>query len=140
MNGAYHLLEELGTAGIPSAVVSNSPRMLVERVVNLAPEGSLSVMVPGDTPGIPGKPDIEPYLFGAKKLGAEIGKCMIFEDSAAGITAAIRSGAKAVLLGDFIEIEQLATDVQEELANPEKSCFSPGLYEWNIQKILDFIN
>lgn len=140
LEGAYELLLELGAAGIPTAVVSNSPRILVEQVVKLAPTGSITLVVPGDTPNLKGKPAADPYLYASEKLGVEIKNCCIYEDSLTGITAAVRSGGKVVLLGDTMQIENLDSDVKQILSNPQKSCFSPGLWEWNLPKIRDFLS
>lgn len=40
-----------------------------------------------------GKPDPEPYLLGATKLGFDIEDCVVFEDAAAGIQAGLDAGA-----------------------------------------------
>lgn len=140
LEGSYQLLEELAKAQIPTAVVSNSPLNLVEQVQAIAPKGALSVLVTGDIPNLAGKPAPDPYLYAAEKLGVDIKDCLVFEDSATGITAAVRSGAKAVLLGDFTKIEQLDSDVREVLLDPEKGGRSPGLYDWDLSKILDFLS
>ena len=44
-----------------------------------------------------GKPDPEPYLLGAKKLGVNISECVIFEDAESGIAAGIEAGAGLVI-------------------------------------------
>ena len=46
-----------------------------------------------------GKPDPEPYLLGAAKLGFAPGDCVVFEDSAAGVTAARAAGMRVVGVG-----------------------------------------
>ena len=43
-----------------------------------------------------GKPDPEPYLKGAKRLGFPPKECVVFEDTAAGIQSAKAAGAKVV--------------------------------------------
>lgn len=40
-----------------------------------------------------GKPDPEPYLLGAQKLGFDISDCVVFEDAASGIQAGMDAGA-----------------------------------------------
>jgi sugar-phosphatase len=44
-----------------------------------------------------GKPDPEPYLVGARKLGIDIGQCVVFEDAPNGILAGKRAGACLVV-------------------------------------------
>jgi sugar-phosphatase len=44
-----------------------------------------------------GKPHPDPYLLGAKRLGFEPENCVVFEDAAAGVTAAIEAGVGLVI-------------------------------------------
>lgn len=46
-----------------------------------------------------GKPDPEPYLLGAKKLGARPEDCVVLEDSAAGIESGLAAGMRVVVVG-----------------------------------------
>lgn len=46
------------------------------------------------------KPDPEVFLIGAEDLGCDPGRCVVFEDAAAGIEAAKRAGMKSVGIGD----------------------------------------
>ena len=47
-----------------------------------------------------GKPDPEPYLAGAAKLGIDPANCVVFEDSPAGGAAAVAAGARVVAVGE----------------------------------------
>ena len=44
-----------------------------------------------------GKPNPEPYLVGAKKLGLDIGDCVVFEDAPSGVASGVAAGAKYVI-------------------------------------------
>ncbi|MDR2585063.1 MAG: beta-phosphoglucomutase [Prevotellaceae bacterium] len=46
------------------------------------------------------KPDPEVFLTGAKELGVLPNKCLVFEDAAAGIEAAVNAGMKSVGIGN----------------------------------------
>ena len=46
-----------------------------------------------------GKPDPEPYLLGAERLGASPDRCLVFEDASAGIESALRAGCTVVQVG-----------------------------------------
>lgn len=46
-----------------------------------------------------GKPDPEPYLLGAKRLGVAPADCLVFEDALAGVQSAIRAGCRVVQIG-----------------------------------------
>ncbi|WP_181363534.1 HAD-IA family hydrolase [Aeromonas sp. HMWF017] len=43
-----------------------------------------------------GKPDPEPYLLGAERLGVSPARCLVFEDAPAGIESALRAGCTVV--------------------------------------------
>lgn len=47
-----------------------------------------------------GKPDPEPFLTGAARLGVAPADCVVFEDSASGADAAVAAGARVVAVGD----------------------------------------
>lgn len=46
-----------------------------------------------------GKPDPEPYLLGAERLGGSPARCLVFEDALAGIESALRAGCTVVQVG-----------------------------------------
>ncbi len=46
-----------------------------------------------------GKPDPEPYLLGAVRLGVPPARCLVFEDAPAGIESALRAGCTVVQVG-----------------------------------------
>ena len=46
-----------------------------------------------------GKPDPEPYLLGAARLGVAPARCLVFEDAPAGIQSALRAGCAVVQVG-----------------------------------------
>lgn len=48
---------------------------------------------------INGKPDPEPYLLGAERLGVSPDCCLVFEDAPAGIESALRAGCTVVQVG-----------------------------------------
>jgi len=57
-----------------------------------------------------GKPDPEPYLLGAKRLGLDISECVVFEDAAAGIQAGLEAGA-----GLLVGVTEHAMDTDADL-------------------------
>ncbi len=46
-----------------------------------------------------GKPDPEPYLLAAERLGLAAADCLVFEDAPAGITSALQAGCRVVQVG-----------------------------------------
>jgi beta-phosphoglucomutase-like phosphatase (HAD superfamily) len=75
------------------ALVTSSYRVLSEPFA--ASAGCFDVVVSGDTV-TRAKPDPEPYLQAAAALGVPIERCVAVEDSRAGITSALASGARTI--------------------------------------------
>ncbi len=81
---------------IPFAVVSGSTRESVSKslqILGLLDKFDLLVCA-GDY--VKAKPDPEPYLLAAKKLGVPPESCLVFEDTEMGIEAATRAGMQSV--------------------------------------------
>ncbi|BDR54960.1 haloacid dehalogenase [Bombiscardovia apis] len=94
IEGVSELLQALKEAGVPSVLVTSSPRHIAQVVVEQAPEGAFVGFVCGDD-GLPMKPDPAPYLHAAKMIGIETGdlaSCIALEDTITGITSAAASG------------------------------------------------
>ena len=56
------------------------------------------LMVGGDDV-VRGKPDPEPYLLAAARLGLDPADCLVFEDAHAGIASALQAGCRVVQIG-----------------------------------------
>lgn len=56
------------------------------------------LMIGGDDV-VRGKPDPEPYLLAATRLGLEPTDCLVFEDAPAGIASALQAGCRVVQIG-----------------------------------------
>lgn len=93
--GALELLADLRAAGVRSALVTMSYRELADAVVAQGPDGAFEVLVTGDEV-THGKPDPEPYLLAAERLGVDITRCVAIEDSPPGIASALASGARTL--------------------------------------------
>ena len=99
--GVFETVSSLHAAGMPMVVVTSSHRVHAEH--NLGATGLLdffSAIVPGDEV-THSKPDPEPYVTGAGLLGLSPSDCAAFEDSDAGITAAMAAGCRAVQVPDL---------------------------------------
>jgi HAD superfamily hydrolase (TIGR01509 family) len=105
MPGAIEFSELVSQARIPQALVSASPRTLVNAVVsNLDQNYFKETVAAGDIERT--KPFPDPYLHAAKLLDVDISSCLIFEDSQTGITAATASGAFVVAIPHYIEVKE----------------------------------
>ena len=74
--GALELLSDFKKNNIPTALVSASPRVLVDSVLKSIPEHSFSFSLSADDVTNP-KPDPEAYLLAADKLNVDIKNCLI---------------------------------------------------------------
>ncbi len=93
--GSRELLSALGAAGVPLALVTMSYRRLAEAVLGDLPRGVFAAVVTGDEVGH-GKPHPEPYLTAAALLGVDPHRCVVVEDSPAGIASGLAAGAAVV--------------------------------------------
>lgn len=89
--GAREFLAAAREAGVRCALVSASWTRVLDHIVDTMPAGSFEVIVGGDQVS-QGKPDPEPYLLAAEKLGLEVRDCLALEDSIPGTTSAERAG------------------------------------------------
>ena len=97
MVGARELVDLLRLAGVPIALVSNSPRRFIERSHEVAGTGlPFDAVISGHE--VPeAKPAPDAYLEACRQLGVEPGKRVVaLEDSPSGITAAVAAGLFAI--------------------------------------------
>ncbi|WP_435207070.1 HAD family hydrolase [Micromonospora sp. bgisy143] len=90
--GAFELVRAVRAAGIPTALVTSSPRALVEIALDTLGRENFDVVVAGDEV-VAAKPHPEPYLTAARRLGVPIERCVAIEDSPTGVASAHASGA-----------------------------------------------
>lgn len=102
--GALELIQELQLNNVPTALVSASPRVLVDAVLKSIPEGTFLFSLSADDVKNP-KPDPEAYLKAAQQLDIDIENCLILEDSPTGVKAATASGAFVIAVPHFVQIE-----------------------------------
>ncbi|MBF8186073.1 HAD family phosphatase [Nonomuraea sp. K274] len=95
--GAAELLAGLAAVAIPTALVSASPRCIVELVLPRLGHPFDLVIANEDTAR--GKPYPDPYLEAVRRLGAAPGRCVAIEDSPAGIAAATAAGCHVLVAG-----------------------------------------
>jgi HAD superfamily hydrolase (TIGR01509 family) len=92
--GAGPLLAGLDAVGVPCALVTASSRAIMEAVLKVTGL-SFSVTVCGEDVRR-GKPDPEPYLLAAARLGVPAAGCVVLEDSPTGIAAARAAGCPVI--------------------------------------------
>ena len=96
IEGAQALLHDL-PADRWALVTSASKRVARGRLADAGlPQPGL--MIGGDDV-VRGKPDPEPYLLAASRLGLDPADCLVFEDAQAGIASALLAGCQVVQVG-----------------------------------------
>lgn len=105
MPGAAELYAEITAAGLPTALVTSSERVIMEAVLDrLAGQGiEFPVTVCGGDVSAT-KPDPEPYLRATTLLGAAPTRCVVLEDSPNGVAAAEAAGCAVVAVPSLIPI------------------------------------
>ena len=92
--GAGPLLAGLDAAGVPYALVTASSRAIMEAALTVTGL-SFGVTVCGEDVRR-GKPDPEPYMLAADRLGVPAAGCVVLEDSPTGIAAARAAGCPVI--------------------------------------------
>lgn len=112
--GARELLLESRAAGLPTALVTSTPRELSDIIINQLGPDNFHLTICGDEVEEK-KPHPEPYLTAAAKLGVDITRSVVFEDSLSGVGSALAAGAvtlavpSEVPLPDDLEVTRLST-------------------------------
>ena len=105
MPGAIELVRELQLHGVKTALVSASPRDIVAAVLDNLGHDLFPFSISSDDVAVT-KPDPECYLKAATMSGSEISKCLVFEDSITGITAAKASGAYLIAVPHLVSVAE----------------------------------
>jgi HAD superfamily hydrolase (TIGR01509 family) len=100
MPGAAALVRRCRERGIPMALATSSERQAVELKTRPHPwMEMIAVRVHGDDPELRhGKPAPDVFLLAARRLGVEASDCWAFEDSEAGVRAALAAGCRVHVL------------------------------------------
>ena len=126
--GVTELLRELRARDIPMAVATSS--RAAHALAHLGTAGLLdmfeSVVTRDDV--VHPKPDPEPYLLAAGRLGKAPAECLAIEDSLMGVRAAAASGMQTVMVPDLIppteETRRLCAAVMESLHEVRSAAFA----------------
>jgi beta-phosphoglucomutase len=94
-SGIRDLLARLRKSGCKLAMVTGSSRKSVELVLGPVQEKWFDAVVTADDVARP-KPDPEPFLMAAKKMGVDPPKCVVVENAPFGIRAARAAGCRVV--------------------------------------------
>lgn len=105
MPGAVELVRELQLNGIKTALVSASPRNIVDAVLDNLGHDLFPFSISSDDV-LKTKPDPECYLKAASMSQANISNCLVLEDSITGMNAAIASGAYLIAVPHLVSKDE----------------------------------
>ena len=132
--GTVELIKHLAKHGIPQAIASSSS----QHHFNLKTANHqqwlevFKTITLGDDPEIKeGKPAPDIFLLTANRLNAAPEKCLVFEDSVAGIKAAIAAGMSVVAIPDPVFERELFQDAN--LVLDSMTQFQPQ--DWGLPKM-----
>jgi len=99
--GAIELMDALDQRGIPKALATSTPRAMALRCLgDLA--SRFDVLAFGDEVEH-SKPAPDLFLLASRRLGIAPAKCLVLEDSEAGVRAARAAGMEVIMVPDLVE-------------------------------------
>jgi sugar-phosphatase len=116
--GAATAVRAAAAAGLRLAIVSSSPRAVIDRFVDRLEVGECigaRARIGADSVNR-GKPDPEGFLLAARILDADAAATLVFEDSHAGLLAARAAGMRSMF------VTRCATDIAANTALATASC------------------
>ncbi|MFI6157744.1 HAD family hydrolase [Kitasatospora sp. NPDC051170] len=117
--GALALLTALREAGVPTALVSASPRRVVDLVLSSLGRDWFAVTLAAEDT-VRTKPAPDPYLAAAEHLGLAPAVCLAVEDTPTGVTSAVAAGC-AVLAVPSMPVPMPSGDRVTLLASLEQA-------------------
>jgi HAD superfamily hydrolase (TIGR01509 family) len=102
MPGAFDAVERVSQV-MPVALVSASPRILMDAALTSLPENFFQFTISADDVTRT-KPFPDPYLEAAKRMGAAPASCVVFEDSLTGIASAKSAGCAVVAVPHYVDV------------------------------------
>ena len=105
MPGAYELVQDLQRNGIKTGLVSASPRIIVDAVLDNVGAELFPFSISSDDVERT-KPHPDAYLKAAQITNSAIGNCLVFEDSLTGVGAATNSGAWLVAVPHLVHVDE----------------------------------
>ena len=102
MPGAFDAVERVSQV-MPVALVSASPRILMDAALTTLPENFFQFTISADDVTRT-KPFPDPYLEAAKRMGVPPASCVVFEDSLTGIASAKSAGCAVVAVPHYVDV------------------------------------
>jgi len=107
MPGAFELVKDLQRNGVKTGLVSASPRIIVDAVLDNVGAELFPFSISSDDVERT-KPYPDAYLKAARLTNSDIANCLVFEDSLTGVGAATSSGAWLVAVPHLVHVDESA--------------------------------
>jgi HAD superfamily hydrolase (TIGR01509 family) len=107
MPGAFELVKDLQRNGVKTGLVSASPRIIVDAVLDNVGAELFPFSISSDDVERT-KPHPDAYLKAAQLTNSDIANCLVFEDSLTGVGAATSSGAWLVAVPHLVHVDESA--------------------------------
>ena len=129
--GALDFICRLRAMGIPAAVVTSSDQTKMKSLYRARPDfiGYFDVILTAED-AQRSKPHPDCYLTAAHRLGSDIGRCVVFEDSINGLKAGRAAGATVVGLSTSLPkavIEPLSDHVIADFTHTDEVALLRGI-------------
>ena len=105
MPGAYELVKDLQKNGVKTGLVSASPRIIVDAVLDNVGAELFPFSISSDDVERT-KPHPDAYLKAAQLTNSAIENCLVFEDSLTGVGAATSSGAWLIAVPHLVHVDE----------------------------------
>ncbi|WP_395728886.1 HAD family hydrolase [Nakamurella sp.] len=103
--GAQELIDALRAEGVTTALVTSSPRVVVDVAMQRLGSHRFDLAVCGDEVSSP-KPDPEPYLTAMQRLGLPATDCLAVEDSPSGTEAAVAADIPVLVVPSEVAVPE----------------------------------
>lgn len=103
--GAQELIDALRAEGVATALVTNSPRFVVDVALQRLGGHRFHLSVCGDEVAVH-KPDPEPYLTAMRGLQRPAAQCLAVEDSPSGTAAAVAAGIPVLVVPSEVDVPE----------------------------------
>ena len=126
MEGAGELLQTLKERGMPIAIATggHTKEKVAELLRKFRLEKAFTLIVSSDEVPV-GKPAPDVYLYTAKKLKTDPARCVVFEDSANGVTAGKAAGMTAIGINAVYEYQKQLEDAGADIIAPSLEAIVP---------------
>ncbi|MDH6214010.1 HAD-IA family hydrolase [Streptomyces pseudovenezuelae] len=136
--GALDLLDALAHDGVPTALVTASPRAVADTVLDALGASRFAVSVTAeDTPHT--KPAPDPYLAACRALGVDPAHCVAVEDTPTGVSSAEAAGCAVLAVPSLAPIDPapgrtVVTSLEEVTPDRLRGLVAPRLrvLSWNL--------